>query len=149
MNVNEAIEEFLIASEADGLSRATLRWYAALLKRYGRAHGGKAIKQVKPTDVRLYINQIRRSDYKEDTIHAHIRALHRFWHWAAVEYAIADPTRNIKYPKQPKPQGVKAASYEDGARLLCDAGEVAEGEAQAQSEHDDAERDGQSDGGQR
>ncbi len=119
MLVSEAIEQFLIAREADGLVRPTLRWYRSLLKLYAQSHGAKRLESVMPTDLRQYINGVRRSTrYKEDTKHGAIRSVIAFWNWTSAEYRIDNPAQNIKYHKQPKPKGLKAAHYDDAARLL-------------------------------
>lgn len=114
-----AISEFLIALQADGAARSTVRWYTSLLKQYSDSVSGKTIKQVTATDVRKYIIAVRESHYADDTKHGTIRAIHRFWAWVSVEYGTDNPMRNIKYPKQPEPTPGKAADLTDAARLFA------------------------------
>lgn len=115
MNLNSAIEDFLLACEADGLSKSTMIWYRSLLTAFSQVHTA-SLKDIHAGDLRRYIVKLREQDYSEDTVSAHIRALHRFWAWCANEYTMPNPMRTIKYPSKPEPKP-KAASLEDIAAM--------------------------------
>jgi site-specific recombinase XerD len=121
MQLYQAIQEFLLASGADGLKEKTLIWYKSLLTTFYHRIGERTLESITANDVRLHIVHLREK-YSDHSVHGHVRALHRFWRWCANEYEIANPMRNIRYPKQPKPQLPKAASIDDVIKLLasCD-----------------------------
>lgn len=122
MRVKDAINEFLTACKADGLAAATRRWYKSLLNHYAAVHGDLQIPHVKAVLIRHYIGDLRDSSYSADTIHGHIRALHRFWSWCSREYKLENPMANIRYPKQPRPEASKAADHDDVDKLLAVCG---------------------------
>jgi len=122
MDVHSAVEAFLLACSADGRKEKTLAWYRSLLGRYVASAGNRAVQRVVANDVRRYIVELRHQNYSPDTVHGHIRALHRFWKWCSREYKIDNPMENIDFPKQPKPKLPKAVALDDVIKLLliCD-----------------------------
>lgn len=121
MQLNQAIGEFLLASGADGLKEKTLTWYRSLLTTFANRMGERTLESVTTNELRLYVIHVREK-YSDHSAHGHIRALHRFWRWCSTEYETINPMRNIRYPKQPKPELPKAATIEDIIRVLaaCD-----------------------------
>lgn len=117
MQLTVAIQEFLIAQEADGSSPATLRWYRSLLHKFEVFVGDVELEQVSTARIRDYIIMVRR-DYRPDTAHGHVRSQHKFWRWCATEYDLKNPMRNIRYPAQPKQEQPKAAATSDIRRLF-------------------------------
>lgn len=113
MNLQTALTEFLLSTEADGLSRNTTVWYQSLLTRFVTAHAGRALADITAHDVRLYLQALRQHYSSADTICDHARALHRFWRWCSAEYELKNPMRNISYPKMPAQKAPKAASLDD------------------------------------
>jgi len=119
---------------ADGLKTKTLDWYRALLGAFAAEHS--TLESVTVKDMRLYIVALRGQDYhlagtnkvkkegglSESTISAHIRALHKFWRWAANEYQIANPMSGVKYPKKPEPKP-KAIPMDSVQRLFAATGD--------------------------
>lgn len=122
MLLESAANEFLLACEADGLSKSTLSWYSSLVGAFQRAHTGRLLNQVTANDVRRYLVAVRRQYDNADTVSAHNRALHRFWSWAAAEYSIPNPMRNIRYPDKPQPKP-RAANLEDIRAMFTATGE--------------------------
>ena len=104
MLIDTALQEFILACQADGLSKSTITWYTSILGAFQRVYVGRLINQISANDCRLYLVGVRRHYESKDTVSAHTRALHRFWHWAAAEYAISNPMRNIRYPDKPQPK---------------------------------------------
>lgn len=121
MQLHQAIEEFLLASGADGLKEKTLIWYGSLLKTFAFAFGDVELETIEPNAIRRYLVGLK-GRYSEDTVHGHTRALHKFWRWCAEEYKVSNPMTNIRYPKQLKPKLPKAVTAADVIKLLeaCD-----------------------------
>lgn len=121
----EAVEDFLLAIEADGLKPKTIIWYRYILENnFAVKHGAKPLGEVDVRLVRAYIrDEVRKRFDSEDTIHGHIRALHRFFKWCTAEYQITNPMHNILYPAQPKPKLPKAVNVFDVVRLLESCGD--------------------------
>lgn len=119
MTTSQAIQEFLIASEADGLVASTLRWYRSILRHLSDHFGERDLSDITTNDMRAYLIHIRATFSSPDTIHAHIRVMHRFWTWCAREYdGLKNPMRNIKYPAQTKQRYPKAVDLGDVLRLF-------------------------------
>src|SRR5690349_14359925 len=119
MNLQDAVDEFLLAIEADGLKPKTIIWYRYIVKNsYAAPVGMQPLGKVSATNIRRHIVDLRKQFYSEDTIHGHTRALHRFWKWCANEYKIDNPMANIRYPAPPKPKLPKSVNVFDIVRLL-------------------------------
>lgn len=119
--VQSALDEFILAQEADGSSATTIRWYKSLLGAFSEKHIADDVKVVEPHDIRAYIAALA-DRYEEESIKGHKRALHKFWSWVHIEYDIPNPMRNIAYPKPPKPNP-RPARMEDVRLLFTNAGE--------------------------
>jgi len=117
MILAQAVEEFLVAGEADGLSKSTMKWYRSLLGAYANASGQLELFNVTVSDIRRYIVNLDKSNFSADTINAHKRALHRFWKWCSREYGLPNPMLNIRYPKQAEVQEPKAITIEDVLKI--------------------------------
>jgi site-specific recombinase XerD len=117
MKLSEAIEEFLIACEADGLSLSTIRWYISLLKNFSVWVGDSSLSTIDTNSIRSFIIYIRKK-YKPDTASGHVRALHRFFKWSADEYDIKNPMRNVRYPQVQKQHVPKSVSNDDIVKLF-------------------------------
>jgi len=118
------LQKFILAQSADGSKDSTLNWYTSLLGAFIEQNADTAITEIATDELREYINELRERDSRwegedreqagklsEDTINAHIRALHKFWGWLADEYDISNPMKRIKYPKKPeaKPKAIPLA----------------------------------------
>lgn len=112
MNVSSAVAEFLLDLEVSGMKASTVTWYRDILRRYLKAHGNRDVKNITPHDVREYLNDVRKSYTSESSVSAFSRPVHRFWKWAAIEYNLSNPCRNIRYPGKIKAQP-RAAELED------------------------------------
>jgi integrase/recombinase XerD len=121
VNIEAAVGEFMLSQRADQLSKSTLSWYKSILQTFAGRFAGAALESFTANQIRGYLVELSSKDYVADTINAHTRALHRFWTWAAVEYAIPNPMRNIRYPALPKPKP-KPIRVEDVAAMFEAAG---------------------------
>lgn len=117
MKLESAIDEFLIASRADGLQETTLAWYGHMLKPFAVFFAGRSLESISTNDLRLYIIKIR-SEYSPDTAHGHVRTQHRFWKWCNLEYSTPNPMRNIAYPTLPKQVTPKAVDVADISKMF-------------------------------
>lgn len=117
MNVKSAVDEFLLDLEVSGMKKSTVTWYRDTLNRYVGACGAQDVRKVTPHDVRLYLKDVQNSYASESSVSAFSRPVHRFWKWAALEYGITNPARNIQYPKKIKPTP-RAASLSDIQRMF-------------------------------
>jgi len=103
MNLSEAIEEYLIAKRADGVTSASYKWYESLIKSFSSWVGGdEPLSKITAKQIREYIIYLQDSDYSDDTVHGHRRVLHNFWSWCKAEWGIENPMGNIAYPSPPK-----------------------------------------------
>lgn len=121
MRLSDAVLEFLLACEADGLSKSSLNWYKSITGQFAAAYDGHHLREITATDMRRYLVRLKEG-YSEDSWGSYTRALHRFWKWAAAEYGIVNPMRNIRYPQKPVPKH-RAADIEDILKMFEAAGE--------------------------
>jgi integrase/recombinase XerD len=130
--LSNALDSFLLAKEADGATRATLKWYRSAVGAFVAAHQGEHIASVTTNQIREYIVGLKdrqqryanapqrpeiRGGLSQASIAGHVRGLHAFWAWIAVEYSIANPMRNIKRHK-PHTAEPKSARMEDFVRIF-------------------------------
>ena len=123
----QAVNEFVLACEADGLTPKSISWYQAMLKHLIAAFGERELTTITTQELRLLISQLRSQDTKyrdapqhkeqagrlsDATIASIVRAFHRFFAWCADEYDIENPMRRIKrHGYKPEPRGVVKADF--------------------------------------
>lgn len=132
MNLHDAISNFLLSCEADGLSRATIRWYRSLLVCFLSDFQDHQIEQITASMIRQYIVSLQNRTVRyagaaqkpqqegglsEASIAAHVRALHALWGWCVREYEIPNPMANIRRQKNPTPSP-KSIAPDDFVRLF-------------------------------
>lgn len=106
MILSQAIGEFLVARRVDGLAAKTISTYRDILKQFDALFGHQHTTDITTKMIRDYITNLMDSDRSEETVKSMTRTLHVFWRWAATEYTIPDPMKNIKYPRKPKQRDV-------------------------------------------
>lgn len=129
MNLQTALEEYLLACAADGLSPATIKWYESLLSAFVDHFQGQPIEALSTTTIRQYIVDLQNRDVRyinapqkplQDgglsaaSIAGHIRALHAFWTWIAREYSLPkNPMENIRRQRAPQlePKAISPADF--------------------------------------
>ena len=114
----EALTEFLVAAEADGVRENTRTWYQAILKPFRVKFGGQNVEAITPADLRAFVIDIRRKAKSEVTAADRITALHRFWAWSSGEYKVDNPMARIRRSKRPDPLP-KAPTIEHVRTLLA------------------------------
>ncbi|MDX2159936.1 MAG: tyrosine-type recombinase/integrase [bacterium] len=122
MQLQTAVDDFVVALKADGLKRKTVQWYTWSLGTFISAHSDTALDDFTTKVLRQYIADLRDRKWQwngsqhirqdlplsDDTINAHIRVLHRFWAWCSTEYKMPNPMAAIRYPRKPeaKPKAI-------------------------------------------
>ncbi len=134
MQLESALEEFIIALKADGLKPKTIDWYRWSLGVFAAAHADQPLDLLTTKVLRQYIADLRDRKWQwngsqhvkkdvplsDDTINAHVRVLHKFWSWCSAEYQIVNPMTNIRYPRKPEAKP-KAIRIEDVKKLFAAA----------------------------
>lgn len=134
MNLNQALDDFALSCEANGLSPVTIRGYRAIVGLMIKTIGDVDVSSVTKRQMLEYVAGLRKAEtrYKDasqkpeqsgglskDTIASYVTTLHVFWSWVAQEPAILDegkiinPMTGIKRPKRakPEPKGIDPADF--------------------------------------
>lgn len=135
MKIRDALADFALANQANGLKPATLKWYDSLLKPLANEFSCE-LENITTKMLRQYIvdlqnrqeryvdapqKPIQEGGLSEASISGHIRALHSFFAWCADEYQLDNPMKRIKRQKYtPQP---KAVSSGDFVRLFNSTGD--------------------------
>lgn len=132
MKLQTAIDDYLVACQADGLRPATVQWYRSTLGAFAVAIGDDILAAITTRRIRAYIVELRsrsqryidapqkpvqRGGLSSASIAAHVRALHAFWNWCAREYEIENPMTNIRRQRSPDPEP-KAITAGDFVKLF-------------------------------
>lgn len=131
MNIETALEEFLIACRADGLSAATVRWYRTQLAPMVVHLPQREISTVTVSELRRWIVSLESRETRydghtrekpgglsEESLKSHKRALLRFWKWCAEEFDIDNPAKRIKHPGVSKGNPKNAIRPEDMWKMI-------------------------------
>lgn len=137
MNVQTALDDFLLACKANQRSLKTIKWYTSLLTDFVEQFSGQELIAIKPREIRLYIvalqeregryleakqKPVQAGGLSQESISGHIRALHSFWSWCMKEYDLdRNPMDNIERPQRAK-QAPKAIALDDYVKLLMAVG---------------------------
>lgn len=119
MNLSDAADEFLLALKADGMREKTIIWYRYIVRNaFTAGRESVGLTEMGARAMRAYLVSLESRYSSPSTLHAHRRALHRFWGWCSVEFDIPNPMRNIAYGTAPRPTEPKAVSVFDAVRML-------------------------------
>jgi integrase/recombinase XerD len=126
-SVKLAVDAFLIACEADGLSPASIKWYRSTLLAFAVYHGAEAVQDMTAAALRQYIVALRKREayrgapqkpaqgrpLSVHSVNSHITALHAFWAWTSKEFSVANPMANIRRarPAAPEPKAIDARDF--------------------------------------
>lgn len=121
MNINDAINEFLLASQANGNSEATTRWYKQMLGALNRGLEDVELATITTHDLRTHMVQ-RREVLAGTSYSSYSTALHAFFGWCSQEYEMPNPMRKIARVKPPPPVP-KAISPENFLSLIDSVGD--------------------------
>lgn len=114
--LQSAIDSFLLDQQAGLNSEKTVKWYRSLLTAFGEHMGEKQLRLTTVDDLRLYVIALRARELTDNSVIGHVTAIRAFFSWAAREYEIANPARNLKKPRRPIPQP-RAITPEDFGKL--------------------------------
>lgn len=115
ITLNQAIQAFLLDQKAGLNSDKTVRWYTSLLTAFDDYLGEKLLTSVTADELRFYILHLK-ARLTDNSVIGHVTALRAFWTWAAREYDIANPSRNVKKPRKATPRP-RAITPEDFGRM--------------------------------
>ncbi len=113
ISTDQALSEFLLSRQANGVSANTVRWYKSLLSGLPARFPRLAIST---HDLREYIVELR-GRLSPASVNGHITALHVFYGWVASEYDTPNPMKGIKRPKM-RPAQPKGIYQSDMQKLL-------------------------------
>jgi integrase/recombinase XerC len=123
MQIMEAINEFLTACRAEGLSTRTVVWYDMCVRQMVQHLQIDDLQKLTTADLRNYLAALRErpSSTRPDrtlssaTVRGHARGIKRFCNWLVVEgYLPSNPAARIKLPKAPRllPRGISLADLQ-------------------------------------
>lgn len=135
MKIERAVQEFLLAREAEGLSSGTIRTYSSILRQMSERLRGKHVDVITAGEIRQYLADLRAqvSRYRGasnrpetpgplsiETVRSRIRQLKVFFNWCELEYdlaAVSNPMHKIKLPRAPQHEP-KAIDLADLQKML-------------------------------
>lgn len=103
INLSEAIDQYIYASEVEGKSNSTIDLYQYVFDSFTDLLGENlSLNSISPNTVRSYLKMMTDSDYTMNTIAIHHRVLQAFFNWLVEEELLEKaPTDNISEPKTP------------------------------------------------
>lgn len=120
MTIQQALDDYLLACQADGLSPATVKWYESRLSAFAAQFPGQDLAEVSAPMIRQYIVGLQDRDSRyinasqkppqvgglsAASVAGHVRALHTFWAWCTREYTLEhNPMSNIRRQRPPNPE---------------------------------------------
>lgn len=116
MNLQGAIEEYVLATRANGVASATTKWYSAILRPLAQEHGHCPVETITAHAMRAYIVALD-DRLAGDSVISHKTALRAFWRWADREYKCGNPMANIKPGQRPEREA-KAITPKDFMKML-------------------------------
>ncbi len=127
MTVQQALDEFLLACKADGLSKATTKWYGAMLSPMVAFLADATITTTTASMLRRWVVSLGERGLSEESVNSSKRAMLRFWKWCAKEFGVENPSSNIKHPGTSKGNPRSAISADDAMKILNAAAAPAAG----------------------
>lgn len=119
-DIEQALEEFIQAKNADGLAASSLKWYRSMLKTFTQEHAHAPAAAITANQIRAHM-VTRRALYSPASYSDLSTALQAFWSWVAREYRIYNPMDNIRRVKPPAPEP-RAITPADFRRMFDAAG---------------------------
>src|SRR5262252_3565627 len=82
MQLQDAVDTFLLFKAAEALSRRTVAWYAAQLAAFAAYSGPVAVDALTPLDIAAWLVTLQSAGKSQVTVEGHYRALLCFFNWA-------------------------------------------------------------------
>lgn len=135
IEIERAVQEFLLAREAEGLSPETIKTYASILRQLADRLRGRHVDVITSSEIRQYLAELRAqvTRYKGspqrpetpgplsvETLRSRIRQLKVFFNWCETEYDLApvsNPMHKIKLPRS-QVREPKAIDLDDLRKML-------------------------------
>jgi len=102
LSAQNAVRDFLLAKQADGLSPRTVETHDYHLKRFLKSQNPATVDDITPATLRAYLTEMRSAGLAAHTIHGAARTLKCFCRWLEREGICESPWRNVKMPAFPK-----------------------------------------------
>jgi site-specific recombinase XerD len=107
MNIQDALDEFLLDGQARRLSPKTLGWYEDLLGQARDFLEGEmqveSVEKVRSRDLRRFIAKLNEQGLKPCSVSAYFRAVRAFFNWLAEESIVSDnPVQRLSPPRTPR-----------------------------------------------
>lgn len=130
--LDNALTDFTLSCEANGLSDKTIKGYRAIVGLMIRSIGDIPVASVTKRTMLDYVVSLRQTKerYKDasqkpvqagglskESIASYVATLHIFWSWVAEEHSISNPMRGIKRPKR-NTHASKAVDMDDFVKLF-------------------------------
>lgn len=132
MTLAKAVEGFIQAKVAEGVSENTITTYSQHLRLWVERHGGGEVGAVAAQDVRGFLAWLRseyvpqritgrRDPLSPKTIHNYWITLSSFYTWAQAEFGLPSPMKGVRRPDYEEPP-VEPFTQDEVERLLqaCD-----------------------------
>ena len=102
LSAQNAVRDFLLAKQADGLSPRTVETHDYHLKRYLKSQNPATVDDITPGTLRAYLTEMRSAGLAAHTVHGAARSLKCFARWLEREGICKSPWQNVKMPAFPK-----------------------------------------------
>ena len=114
-----ALEEFLLAKQAEGLSANTITWYKYSTQRFTRFLGAEVALAEALDKVREYVVALRSEKLSSSSVAGYVRVLAGFFNWAYEQgYIDKDPAKIVKRVRER--QRVPGPLTDDEVRILLE-----------------------------
>lgn len=102
MQLNRAIEGFILSRRADGISSSTIQLYQYGLKSWQNWIGNPEVESILPSHMQGYFAHLRSTcTFSESTFQVHWRVIRAFYTWASPTLQISRPDLTIQKPRPP------------------------------------------------
>ena len=108
IQLDSAIQSYLMYHEDRNHSPKSVRWYADMLRRFAESLGPDArLGEIDADGIRKYMRSVRERDFSKFTLHGYARSLKTFLRWLEREGYLDDQlSRHVELPKVPKYEDV-------------------------------------------
>jgi site-specific recombinase XerD len=116
--LSQAIEQLILATQAEGRAEATLKDYRKKLSQFLDFAGDRCVSDVLASDIRSFLVSLYDRGLSKPYVAGFVRAIRRLFNWCEGEGFIVDnPMQRIKTPELGDPEP-KCIEWEDFERLL-------------------------------
>jgi integrase/recombinase XerD len=121
LSLQQAIDEYLLAKETEGLTTRTIKYYKDELARFTQYIGGDTpVEEIAPDQIRRALQEIAKTRSKGG-LHAAWRPLRALFYWYEAEFEPENwknPVRKVKI-SAPRPAALPGVSMDDYEKLVA------------------------------